>query len=187
MKLLLILSILITSIFALTKDEIPKTMQEKINQAVFILQKDNNKSAANKLFDIFDPVFDYELMARLSLSKAYNKLNKEEKIAFNEAFEAHLKKSFVDKLTLYKNENIKIIKNENVKKRYFLTGAMLINGKNQNIIFKFSEKNNNWLIYDIDIFGISIIQSYRSQFADLLDNADFDTLLKTLNKTTFDK
>ncbi|HEC1794597.1 TPA: ABC transporter substrate-binding protein, partial [Campylobacter lari] len=38
-----------------------------------------------------------------------------------------------------------------------------------------------------DIFGISIIQTYRSQFKDVLQNGDFKTLLEKLSSVDFSK
>ncbi|MBF7043723.1 ABC transporter substrate-binding protein, partial [Campylobacter volucris] len=53
------------------------------------------------------------------------------------------------------------------------------------VIFKFYNKNGDWQIYDVDIFGVSIIQTYRSQFKDVLQNADFATLLSKLSNVNF--
>lgn len=56
----------------------------------------------------------------------------------------------------------------------------------KNIIFKFYNNNNDWLIYDIDVLGVSIVQTYRSQFGDILANQDFDTLLQKLENITIE-
>ncbi|MHM47284.1 ABC transporter substrate-binding protein, partial [Campylobacter coli] len=51
---------------------------------------------------------------------------------------------------------------------------------------KFYNNNNDWLIYDIDVLGVSIVQTYRSQFGDILANQDFDTLLQKLENITIE-
>lgn len=53
-------------------------------------------------------------------------------------------------------------------------------GKKKISFFKFYNDNNNWLIYDIDVLGVSIVQTYRSQFGDILANQGFDALLQKL-------
>lgn len=173
---------------ALSLQNLQSIMQENIDKSREALKKeqDTDKAAA-QIIKIFDPIFDYELMAKLSLSKRYNALTPAQKKEFNKAFEEQLKFSFTSKLGLYKDEDIKVTTMERAKERIFLNSEMVINGEKRAIIFKFYDKKGDWLIYDVDIVGISIIQTYRSQFADLLDKADFNTLLDTLKATKFEK
>ena len=184
----LLLSLGALNLSALSLQNLQSIMQENIDKSREALKKeqDTDKAAA-QIIKIFDPIFDYELMAKLSLSKRYNALTPAQKKEFNKAFEEQLKFSFTSKLGLYKDEDIKVTTMERAKERIFLNSEMVINGEKRAIIFKFYDKKGDWLIYDVDIVGISIIQTYRSQFADLLDKADFNTLLDTLKATKFEK
>ena len=181
-KIFLILALFFNA-FALQLDEISSTMQKNIDASLKLLQdsKEDKKQAADRIFKLFDSIIDYKLMAKLSLSKNYSKLNPKEQEKFTTAFETSLKKSFTDKLSLYKDQVLKVkngeLKNE---KRYFLTTSMVVDGEEKNIIFKFYNDNNNWLIYDVDVLGVSIVQTYRSQFGDILANQGFDALLQKL-------
>ena len=184
----LLLTLGALNLSALSLQNLQNVMQENIDKSREALKKeqDTDKAAA-QIIKIFDPIFDYELMAKLSLSKRYNALTPAQKKEFNKAFEEQLKFSFTSKLGLYKDEDIKVTTMERAKERIFLNSEMVINGEKRAIIFKFYDKKGDWLIYDVDIVGISIIQTYRSQFADLLDKADFNTLLDTLKATKFEK
>ncbi len=180
--------LLVNFAFALQKAEIETTMQMRIDESILILQKTSDKTkAAAEIFKLFDSIFDYKLMAKLSLSKAYDTLNKEQQDTFDKAFEAQLKKSFTNKLSLYINEKI-IVSNLEQKndKRIFLNAYTIIDGERKDIIFKFYDKVGSWLIYDVDVLGVSIVQTYRSQFADLLSNEGFEVLLEKLKTTDFD-
>lgn len=182
-KILLLLTIALSA-FALNLNEIESFMQNNINESLKILQntKGDKKVAAQDIFKLFDEVFDYKLMAKLSLSKYYQKLSQDEVAEFNKAFEASLKKSFTDKLELYKDQILKVEGGEQKnEKRYFLTSSMLVDGEKKFIIFKFYKENDDWLIYDVDVLGVSIIQTYRSQFGDILENGTFKDLLNKLN------
>lgn len=176
--------------FALPKANLQEKMQENIDKALLLLQnaKEDKKAAASGIFAIFDPIFDYKLMAKLSLSKEFDKLNESQKSEFNAVFEKQLKTSFTNKLSLYTNEKITTShleqKNE---KRIFLHSYMLIDGEKKNIVFKFYDKNGDWLIYDVDVLGVSIIQTYRSQFADLLQKEGFDSLIQKMQSSEFEQ
>lgn len=183
MKKIGLILVLLLNAFALQLNEISGTMQKNIDESLRLLQnsKEDKKQIAESIFKLFDSIMDYKLMAKLSLSKNYSTLNKEEQEKFTQAFEASLKKSFTDKLSLYKDQVLKVkageLKNE---KRYFLNTSMVVDGEEKNIIFKFYNDNNDWLIYDVDVLGVSIVQTYRSQFGDILANQGFDALLQKL-------
>ena len=46
-----------------------------------------------------------------------------------------------------------------------------------------SKDSEQWLIYDVDLVGVSIIQTYRQQFAGLLKEKTFDEMLVLLEKS----
>ena len=50
------------------------------------------------------------------------------------------------------------------------------------VVYKFyKQKNrNNWLIYDVDLVGVSIVQTYRKQFQEYLKTKSFKQLLQSL-------
>ena len=52
------------------------------------------------------------------------------------------------------------------------------------MLYKFYNTNNNWKIYDIEIQGVSIIRSYRSQFNEILQRGTMDDLFEKLEKST---
>lgn len=183
MKLILSFFFLVISSFALEFNQIDTTMENKINKTLQILQTSNQSidAIAQEIFNLFDSIFDYELMAKLSLSREYKNLTPTQQNEFNKAFEMGLKRSFTDKLHLYKDETIKVLGGEKIKNnRYNLKTSIILDGKINYITFKFRELKKDWKIYDVDILGISVIQTYRSQFADIIAQQGFETLLKKL-------
>lgn len=186
MKKIILLICIFYNIFALNLNDIQNDMQKNIDNSLKLLKNKNLNldQIATQIFKIFDPIFDYKLMAKLSLSKNFNKLNEQEKEIYIKTFEQNLKQSFTNKLKLYKDEILKVqngkLINEN---RYFLTSSMMVNGEEKIIIFKFYNDNNNWLIYDVDILGVSLIQTYRSQFLDIFEKNGFKALINSLKNT----
>jgi len=54
-------------------------------------------------------------------------------------------------------------------------------GEENEVLYKFyRSKTRAWVIYDVDVLGVSIIQTYRQQFAEVLQEHDFDELLRRL-------
>ncbi|WP_279145028.1 ABC transporter substrate-binding protein [Helicobacter pullorum] len=183
MKILFSFLLVATFGFALEFDKIDTTMGKNINQTIHILQTSNKsiESIAKEIFAMFDSIFDYHLMAQLSLSKKYKTLSPSQQKEFDVAFEKNLKRSFTDKLHLYKDETMKVLGGQKTKaNRYNLKTSIILDGKIHYITFKFHEFNQDWKIYDVDILGISVIQTYRSQFADIISQEGFEKLLQKL-------
>ena len=51
------------------------------------------------------------------------------------------------------------------------------------MLYKLYPSNNIWKIYDIEIQGVSIIRSYRSQFREILQKGTIDDLLQRMQKS----
>ena len=185
-NLLLGFNLMLSCAFGLEFSAIDSTMEQNIQKTLALLQKNTHnapisEAKAQEIAKEVYSIFDYQLMAQLSLSKEYKTLSETQKKEYNQAFEQNLKKSFTDKLRLYKDEEMKVVGGEQSKNnRYNLKTSMVLDGKLNYIVFKFYDNKGDWKIYDVDILGISVIQTYRSQFGDILTNADFQTLLTKL-------
>ncbi len=174
-------------IFAIEERDISTFMQNNIDNATTILRdkKIQKSEKAEKIFAIFDTIFDYNLMAQLSLGgKQWAALSPAKQTEFTKLFEQKLKTSYMEKLDLYTDEKIVIKNLEKIKDaRIHLTTHLMKNSEVYEIIYKFyKDKNGSWMIYDVDILGVSIIQTYRTQFAEILAKESFETLLDKLKK-----
>ncbi len=187
MKKIILLFFITMSLCAVEKANISTTMKNKINDATsIIIQKNLNlKEKATRIFPIFEDIFDYKLMTKLSLGKAnWVKMTPEQRNEFSTKFITHLKNSYVDKISLYTDEKLKILELKEISKKKVWLLTRLIGSKDTyDITYKFyKSKANGWLIYDVDIIGISLIQIYRAQFNNVLQKESYATLLSKLDK-----
>ena len=179
----------ITSANAMKQDEIQNIMTKKIDNVLTILEQKNipfNKKG-EQIIKIIDEVFDYELMARIALGKeTWDTLSEQKQKEFTKIFETKLKNSYIEKLELYNDQKVKIIglnpyKNARLQLETELLGKEGTYKINYNFYNK-SKDSEQWLIYDVDLVGVSIIQTYRQQFAGLLKEKTFDEMLALLEQ-----
>jgi phospholipid transport system substrate-binding protein len=50
------------------------------------------------------------------------------------------------------------------------------------ILYKIRRLDNGWKIYDVEIQGVSVLLTYRSQFDDILSRGTVEDLLARLEK-----
>jgi phospholipid transport system substrate-binding protein len=148
------------------------------------LQKEDlEQQAKNKaVVEIVTPMFDFALMAKLSLGKKHwPGLTKEKKDRFTELFVNRLRKSYLNKLTTYTDEEIIYESPVEVKKKIHIPTRLISKGREISMLYKFYNSNNNWKVYDIEIQGVSIIRSYRSQFNEILQRGTMDDLFDKMD------
>ena len=183
-KVLLVLVFSFSFANALTQNEIQPTMTKKIDTVLSILEKKDLTipQKGDEIIKVIDEVFDYELMAKIALGKeTWNSISEDKQKKFAKVFENKLKKSYIEKLELYNNQKVKILglKPHN-NTRLQLETELVGKDSTYKISYNFYNRSKDaeeWLIYDVDLVGVSIIQTYRQQFAGLLKEKSFDEML----------
>ncbi|WP_321468137.1 ABC transporter substrate-binding protein [Halarcobacter sp.] len=183
-KIILSCLLIISFSFGMSKDEIKSEMSNKIDKVLIILKdsKLNKDKKTEEIITIMNSLFDYTLMSRLSLGRTWSEINDKQKNDFVKLFTQKLKNSYVDKLNLYTDELVEILGTEQPKTNRIVLKTQLVGKEDKyNIDYKFYEKNSdNWLIYDVNLLGVSIIQTYRQQFAGFLKDKTFEDLMANL-------
>ena len=160
-------------------------IKSKLDAVFSVLQKkDLSQQAKNSEVEkIVTPMFDFELMGKLSLGKKYwPDLSPEQREKFTELFVERLRQSYLDKLKAYTDEKIIYESPVDVKTKVHVPTQLISKGKKISMLYKLYSSNNSWKIYDVEIEGVSIIRSYRSQFNEILQKGTFEDLLQKMQK-----
>jgi phospholipid transport system substrate-binding protein len=167
------------------KRDAEEIVKGKLGAVFAVLQKkDIDQQAKKKEIDeIVAPMFDFGLMAKLTLGrKHWPKLPREKKEKFTELYIALLKKSYLDKLALYTDEKVIFEPPAQVKKKVHIPTQLVSKDRKTSILYKLYKPANDWKVYDLEIQGVSIIRSYRSQFGETLQSGTIDDLLLKMER-----
>ena len=167
------------------KRDAEEIVKRKLDALFAVLQnKDLNQEAKkNEINEIVTPMFDFALMAKLTLGrKHWPKLSREKKEKFTQLFINLLRTSYLDKLTLYTDEKVIFAPPAQVKKKVHIPTHLISKDRRTSLLYKLYKPGNNWMVYDLEIQGVSIIRSYRSQFGEILQNGTIDDLLAKMEK-----
>ena len=150
-------------------------------EAVFaVLQKEGlTQEAKNKeVVDLVSPMFDFPLMAKLTLGRKYwSGLTDEQQERFTRLFVHRLRTSYLDRLTLYTDEKVVYEAPVENNRKVQIPTYVVSKDKKISILYKFYGSEAGWKIYDLEIQGVSIIRSYRAQFDQILQTGTFEDLL----------
>jgi phospholipid transport system substrate-binding protein len=158
----------------------------KLNAVVTVLQnKELNEKLKEKIIDkIMSPIFDFDLMSKLVLGKRHwGELTAAQQKRFTKLFTKRLKSSYLEKISLYKDEKPLLKpavkkKNDNV----YIAMDLLSDDTKITAIYKLRRVDNRWKIYDVEIQDVSIVLTYRSQFDSILRRGSVKDLFSQLEK-----
>ncbi len=167
------------------KRDAEEIVKGKLDAVFGVLQKKDldQEAKKNEINEIVTPMFDFALMAKLTLGKKYwPNLSREKKEKFTQLFINLLRTSYLDKLTLYTDEKLIFEPPAQVKKKVHIPTQLISKDRRTSILYKLYKPGNDWKVYDLEIQGVSIIRSYRSQFGGILQNGTIDDLLAKMEK-----
>ena len=173
-------------VVAAEKSEVLKITNERITKVIQLLKnKALDKKERNKrIVEVVNPLFDFKRMARLSLGKKHwVKMTKAQKKEFSALFVKRLQESYLEKLELYTDEDVVIEKAKQVKKRIHVLTRLVSKDDKKDMVYKFYKSKRGWRVYDVVILGVSVVQTYRSQFSGLLRKGTMEDILEKLRKT----
>jgi phospholipid transport system substrate-binding protein len=53
-------------------------------------------------------------------------------------------------------------------------------GPSVSVTYRLVQKGSGWKLYDMSVEGVSMLESFRSQFSDLLESGDMNKLIQQL-------
>ena len=181
----LILFITVQAGLASDGNEAQALLKNRLDATIAVLQKkDLDQQKKNEqLVEIVTPMFDFHLMAKLSLGRKYwPGLSEEKKDEFTDLFIKRLRASYLEKISLYTDEKVFFKKPVQNKRKVRIPTEIISNNNRISMIYKMYKSKKDWKIYDVEIEGISIISTYRSQFDQVLSKGTIDELLQKLEK-----
>jgi len=175
----------ITFAFAISESKIQTVMNLKIQKITTLLHdKELEREAKqNRVYLIIDPIFDYDIMSKISLGKKWKEFTSKQQKLFVTKYRRKLKTSYFEKLELYTNEKVLLKGVDKIKENRIKVQSDIIGkDKTYKVIYKFykTKGKDDWFIYDVDIIGVSIIQTYRKQFLEFLKTKSIDELIDSL-------
>ncbi len=160
-------------------------LQNKWDAVVSVLQnKDIDQKAKEKqISKIISPIFDFPLMAKLALwRRHWPKFTPPQREKFTRLFSERLKRSYWKKIALYKDEKILFKPKVQKKKTIYIPSELRYKDTKVDIVYKLRKVEKRWKIYDVEIQGVSILLTYRSQFDEILRHNTVEDLLSRLEK-----
>ena len=184
--ILLLLNLNFLNVFSVEPDVF---VQSTVNRASEILTKNiSQEEKINMLKKIAKDTVDIKGVGFYSLGSARKNLNNEQKIQYLKLFENYFLKSFSSRLSEYTNPEIDVISKNVLSENYTIVNSIL-KGTSARPEVKidwriYTKEQDNPLIRDLIIEGLSLARTQKEEFASILNSNDgnIESLFKTLEE-----
>jgi len=142
-----------------------------------------NAEMKKRIRKAVDKRFDWEEMARRSLARHWKKRTDLEKTQFVVLFGKLLERTYLDKVEGYSGEKV-VYLGESIDDNYAVVNVKIITAKNEEIdvAYRLRQKGDDWLVYDISVAGVSLVNNYRVQFNSIIARSSYESLVKRLKE-----
>ena len=136
---------------------------------------------ASRIRAAVDERFDWKEMSKRTLARHWKKRTEREKEEFVSLFGKLLERTYLDKVEGYSGEKVLYV-GERVDRNYGIVVVKIVTRKDTEILvkYKLKKKGGEWLVYDISIEGVSLVNNYRKQFNSIMTRSSYEDLVKKL-------
>lgn len=127
--------------------------------------------------------FDFEEMAKRSLSTYWKDRSPAEQKEFVALYADLLENTYIRKIERYENEKV-VYYDERLDGDYAVVRTKIVDKNRLSIPveYRILRKKDRWEVYDIIVEGISLVNNYRTQFTQIIRSDSYDDLVKRLRE-----
>jgi phospholipid transport system substrate-binding protein len=160
-------------------------LKQRVDEVVRVLddpgmkaQPAQRRTAVRK---ISEEIFDYPDTAKRALGQHWNGRTPDEQREFVQLFADLLDRAYFSKIDRYQGEKVRygaesVNGNEAIVKTMIVTRA----GSEVPVDYRMHMANGRWLVYDVNIEGVSLVSNYRTQFNKIVQTESYQTLIQKL-------
>lgn len=133
-----------------------------------------------KIMEAISKGFDFREMSRRVLGQTWNRITDAQKDYFVKQMTKLLENVYLGKLESYTGQTIEYVDERIKGKRAQVTTLIEDRGKKLPVHYIMQEESNTWMVYDINIEGVSLIRNYMEQFKSILRQEEYKGLIKII-------
>lgn len=178
----LLTSMLAVPAFAGAPTDYVKKRTEKVTT---VLSKDESKKRTAELEEILQATIDFRELAGRALGEHWDKRSEEEKTEFLDLLQKLLQANYETKLqgrTLGKDYEIVYVEEKTRDDRAIVKTKIVVKEESRPVDYRLVKKDNKWIIYDVVIDDISLEETYRESYTEIIKEEGWDALIDRMKQ-----
>ena len=157
--------------FAAPADDARATMEKTVADVLVILgdKSLSLQTKRDRIQAIAYERFDFETMSKLVLKRDWKKFDAAQQQEFVNEFREHLSARYGENLGRYENEKVEVTSHHAETNNDVSVKTVIRGGKFDGTPVDYRLRNaSEWRVIDVVIENVSLVSSFRTQFADVL-------------------
>ncbi len=156
-----------------------------VSKQVLAIQILENAGTAQSLRDLIRIRLDLDVTSQFVLGKFWRRASAEQRAEFKGLFAEYLINTYVSHLNHYRIGTLIVDASNRVAEHDFLVQTSIDRVTDTaNVLWRVRAWDNKYRIIDIQVDGISLVLTHRSEFASVIERGGFEKLLQMLRKRT---
>jgi phospholipid transport system substrate-binding protein len=186
-RLLLVLMTGLTLAFAtasLAENSPTDEIRASVDAIIAILKNEQLDQAGKRaeIKAVVNKRFDFRAMSQRTLATNWKKTTDEEKNRFVDLFSQLIENSYVGKLDSYTNEKVNYTGEKVDGRKAVVETVIITTTADVPVDYRVYRKDDQWLVYDVTIEGVSLISNYRSSYQTIMKSEGFEGLLAKMQE-----
>ena len=121
--------------------------------------------------------FDFRAMSQRTVATNWRKASKEEQQQFVELFSQLIQNTYIGRVEAYTDEGVTYPGEKVTNNRAVVDTLIITSSAEIPVTYKLYLKDDRWLVYDVNIEGVSLISNYRNSYHEIVKRDGFAGLL----------
>lgn len=163
-------------------------MKDTVDRVISILLDEKLVGQAHKaerekrVMDIIEKKFDFREMSVRALARHWKDQSPQDQERFVSLFKTLLEKTYIAKIETYSGEKV-IFKKAVLQGNTAIVYSDLVRKEVETPVnYKLKYHDERWMVYDLEVAGVSMLNNYRTQFASILAKENFAALIVRLEE-----
>jgi phospholipid transport system substrate-binding protein len=158
-------------------------VQAAVTRVIVAMQEDPNRQHARaEIRKAAKDLFDFDEMARRTLTRHWAGRSPEEQAEFVLLFTDLLERSYLGRIESWSGEKI-IYTSEAVDGSFASVRSKIITRRAEVALeYRLTQRDGRWRVYDVLMDGVSFVSTFRSQFEHIIQQSTFSGLMDKMRK-----
>ena len=177
--------VLVVSVIPALAGEATDQIKETVDRMLALVNNPDIKGVDRQklIREAADNRFYWTAIARSAMGVYWNNLTSDQKKEFTGLFTDLIEGVYMGRIESYSGEKIRYL-GDDTDDRYGVVKMVIVTHKGTEIpiTYRVVKEGEKWLIYDVQIEGISMVNNYRKQISYIMNNSSYEELIKKLRE-----